>query len=194
MQIKELYIEQLSAKARVFLIEFASHLKSENLLVYIMSKYYHIDIDINQICYGKYGKPFFRKGIYYFNISNSGSMTTIVVSTVPVGIDIQKIKKKDFLYELFDERELKITSNILDKTEGCIFLWTVKEAYTKLLGVGVNKPFSEILVETVQPISVFDQQICSKVEVDFFWEIINKNYVMTICLKREEAFEEINRL
>jgi 4'-phosphopantetheinyl transferase len=82
------------------------------------------------------GKPI------HFNVSHSGDMVLIAVSTAPVGVDVEYIDA-DFSYEqvldvTFSEKELRFIRNSNNRTEAFFLLWTRKEALLKATGKGID--------------------------------------------------------
>lgn len=91
-----------------------------------------------------YGRPFLTDyaKVIDFNISHSGSMLAIGVSTEgKIGIDLEMIKSLDIkeLNSFFTNEETEYIENSnSDKIERLLQVWTSIEAYSKLLGIGLN--------------------------------------------------------
>ena len=102
---------------------------------------------------GRYGKPYFpdHPGIR-FNYTHTDHMTACIVGSREAGIDLERIRP-------FQERTARRFSApgewewlLLqeDPDSAWIRLWTVKEAYLKYLGCGINREMCEIdLLEAV---------------------------------------------
>lgn len=60
---------------------------------------------------------------------------------------------------------------------GNILLWTIKESYTKLLGIGIVKEFEEITVHCLKPIAIIDSQRLDNANVIFFSINIENEYI-----------------
>lgn len=112
------------------------------------------DVPVEGIVFDKTetGKPYAKGLPVEFNISHSGNMVVCVVDDKPVGIDIEKIRPID----------LKVAKRICTEEEqiylfGCtptdqdfiytsdrgmltrfFKIWTAKEAYCKLKGIGIG--------------------------------------------------------
>ncbi|RCK62236.1 L-aminoadipate-semialdehyde dehydrogenase-phosphopantetheinyl transferase [Candida viswanathii] len=91
--------------------------------------------------YNEYGKPLLPD--FQFNSSSSNNIVCMVVefSTHPIGVDLshskQKISNVNYLEEfrpIFDESEIPQVDTYFKFNH----FWTLKEAFTKLLGSGLN--------------------------------------------------------
>ncbi|MCM1438288.1 MAG: 4'-phosphopantetheinyl transferase superfamily protein [Roseburia sp.] len=88
------------------------------------------------------------KGVH-FNLSHSGEWTVVALSDSEVGVDIQQVKPVDMRLatRFFTESEREILKGAGDAAELTFYrLWTVKEAYLKALGTGLNRPLSSFEV------------------------------------------------
>lgn len=92
-----------------------------------------------------YGKPYLV-GVndYHFNTSHSGDWVVCVADSVPIGIDVERMKEIDLqmAQSCFSEKEIE-KLNALESTEQLDFfydLWTLKESYIKLIGQGLSMP------------------------------------------------------
>lgn len=83
----------------------------------------------------KFNKPVFKN--FHFNVSHSGNYITIILSAVPVGIDVELIKVnfdyKPLLPECFNKTEIEKINDIMD----FYTFWTRKEALLKATGEGL---------------------------------------------------------
>lgn len=90
----------------------------------------------------EHGKPFFENiTSFHFNISHSGNYSVIAYDSVAVGIDIQKFRPiNDSVAKHFlSDNEYKCLSDDNIKRQDTLnVLWTIKEAYIKLLGIGLS--------------------------------------------------------
>ena len=101
----------------------------------------------------EYGKPFAIGLDVEFNISHSGDLVVCAVDDKPVGIDVEQIRPMDFevikricmedeiAYILEDNLRNDIFCKITDYLVLTRFFeaWTLKEAYGKLMGIGIVK-------------------------------------------------------
>ena len=129
---------------------------ADNMLVgdvlakYMLLKYFKIPFSKQYISYGRYGKPYLRDySNAYFNISHSGQFVACAVSDCPIGVDIQEIASyhRDVARRVFSPEELSQIESSPDRSAEFTRLWTQKEAYLKMLGIG----FSDSLDKAVLP-------------------------------------------
>lgn len=91
----------------------------------------------------------------YFSISHTRGASVIVFSKIkPVGIDIEAFDSEvdDDALETGLSRREQTTVNRLkshNRSKACLKLWTLKEAYTKLIGIGLaaHLPSLEFLLD-----------------------------------------------
>ena len=84
-----------------------------------------------------------------FNLSHSGGWTVAAVSDGEVGVDVQQLKPVDMRLatRFFTEEERRqIECAGEGATELFYRFWTVKEAYLKALGTGLNRPLNSFTV------------------------------------------------
>ena len=112
------------------------------------------DIKNYKIIKNEYGKPYFENNNIYFNISNSGLVTVAAVSDKEIGIDIQRIKYNDAIVNrTFTESEKEYLNKSTDKAKAFTLIWTMKESYVKMLGVGIGYGLKNI--DTINIIDKF---------------------------------------
>lgn len=125
---------------------------ADNMLVgtvlakYMLLKYFRIPFPKQYISYGRYGKPHLRDyPNVYFNISHSGQFVACAVSDRPIGVDIQKIVsyRRDVAKRVFSPEELSQIESSPDQSAEFTRLWTQKEAYLKMLGIGLSDSLDE---------------------------------------------------
>ena len=92
------------------------------------------------LTYEPNGKPIARN--CFVSISHSGDMVAVCKNDiVPVGIDIEKMAERDFhkvANRFFRGQELE-KFNEAPTAETFYEIWTRKEAYSKILGTGVQE-------------------------------------------------------
>ncbi|MCD8047585.1 MAG: 4'-phosphopantetheinyl transferase superfamily protein [Clostridiales bacterium] len=119
------------------------------------------------------GRPDFR-----FNLSHSGLWAVCAVAPVPVGVDIQQERPVSVkLSRKFTAAEQQSLQGLTSQAElRRIFdLWTMKEAYTKCIGLGLLCPFRSF--EAEHPAPGYSTQL-----VDF----PAGDYHLAICTQSEE--------
>lgn len=95
--------------------------------------------------YNQYGKPYIKHYTdYNFSISHSKDYIVYVSDIHPIGIDVERIKSANIglAKRFFTPKEYSyiVSSNSLD--DSFFKVWTIKEAYIKMLGMGLHKPLS----------------------------------------------------
>lgn len=122
-----------------------NNVKSLELLDKILRNDFNI-IDYS-IIKNKYGKKYLENSNLYFNISHSNEIIAICFDDVECGIDIEDSSKERRFTEIvkryFTYYEQKIFDNCNQKQECFYKIWTSKEAYSKLLGTGINGYFHD---------------------------------------------------
>lgn len=97
------------------------------------------------IFYNKYGKPYLKKINKYFNISNTKNISVCVFSDKEIGVDIEYIRYNELVMKrMFTLEECVFVNNSKNKAEIFTLIWTIKESYSKLLGLGLNYNFKKI--------------------------------------------------
>lgn len=97
------------------------------------------------IFYNKYGKPYLKKINKYFNISNTKNISVCVFSDKEIGVDIEYIRYNELVMKrMFTLEECEFVNNSKNKAEIFTLIWTIKESYSKLLGLGLNYNFKKI--------------------------------------------------
>lgn len=94
--------------------------------------------------YNEYGKPYLLNFMdYHFSVSHSGNCIAFVDNTVPIGIDVEKLSNPNLKIaeRFFTSNEVSFIQKNKDPVEAFYRIWTSKEAYVKMLGMGLNKPF-----------------------------------------------------
>ncbi|MCD7881817.1 MAG: 4'-phosphopantetheinyl transferase superfamily protein [Clostridiales bacterium] len=127
----------------------------------------------------EHGKPYLLgRPDFQFNLSHSGLWAVCAVAPVPVGVDIQQERpvsvKLSRKFTAAEQQSLQGLSSPLELHR--IFdLWTMKEAYTKCIGLGLLCPFRSF--EAERPAPGYSTQL-----VDF----PAGDYHLAICTQSEE--------
>ena len=140
-----------------------------------------------EIIRGKYGKPFLDNHSIHFNISHSGNKVAVGISDEAIGIDIEKVANSFYdVSEWYLSESEKEVYGSLKRGQQIDFLsavWTLKEAYGKLIGQGLNYPLKKVTFyknggrwRCIQENgTVFDGQIITA--------RIDNNYMLSVCTK-----------
>ncbi|MBO6134721.1 MAG: 4'-phosphopantetheinyl transferase superfamily protein [Lachnospiraceae bacterium] len=169
----KLYIEAKSIIPKAF--NLALGYKSEKVKIQtILSKLLvvkSLNCSEDDIYYGKLGKPYV-KGKKFFNISHSGDYIVYVESDDEIGIDIERIERRNLsiIDHAFTEEErsfikgysvkedvvrdinnnsLAIMLNKENIEERFTYLWTIKEALFKASGTDVYIESSNIEIQNI---------------------------------------------
>ena len=111
--------------------------------------------------YGIYGKPFIiGYPNIHFNISHCREAVLCVVSSRPVGVDVESIRSyKDSLVEYtMNPQEIAQIHQAERPEAEFIRLWTMKEATTKLIGTGISNDMKTVLDTTKYKYTTVDRQ------------------------------------
>ncbi len=151
----------------------------EILLNNLLSKrnisYNSLDYYINE-----YGKPYFKNYKLFFNISHSFDYVITTISDKEMGIDIEKIRKTplNIINQFATEKEKEYILSSNNNIEERIFkIYTLKEAYFKMLGTNLNHILEvEFTIKN-------NKTYCNdeKLKVGFIDDI--KGYIIAYCEK-----------
>lgn len=154
---------------------------SELLVRYKASDSLNIPRNELKFGYNNYGKPFLPDfPDYYFSISHSENCVAFAQSKKPVGIDIEHFSERrlKIAERFFTENEYKFINASKEPDWDFFRIWTSKEAYVKMLGVGLSKPLRsfDVLSEELR------NDLCSLKVSD---------YMLTVCCENiaEKGFE-----
>jgi phosphopantetheine--protein transferase-like protein len=113
---------------------------------------YPIEISVQ---YDDKGKPYLYgheklQGIE-ISIAHKGSEAVVIMSDKPVGIDIEKIEARDigFMNIAFTSNELNLLKKKKYEAEWITRFWVAKEAYGKMLGIGLQGNPKQYEIESI---------------------------------------------
>ncbi len=132
--------------------------------------------------YGANGKPCLaNREDLHFNISHSGRYVVCAVSDAEVGIDVETnaALRPAVLRRCFTETEQEW---IGDNRERFIRLWTMKEAYMKLIGSGLSLPAIDIEL-TTPPVDGYDTVN------NCWWHFVRWEYPVSLCCQQDEVLQ-----
>lgn len=114
----------------------------DSLINILKNKGLHITYEDIQI--SEKGKPYILNKDLFFNISYTDSMYAIGLSDNEIGVDIEKIrngfKESIIAKRVFSNGERKYIKEG-DSRKRFFEIWTMREAYVKYLGVGIDGGF-----------------------------------------------------
>lgn len=145
------------------------------LLVKKNISYNSLDYYINE-----YGKPYLKNDKIFFNISHSFDYVITAISNNEIGIDIEKVRQTPIkiINQFATEKEKEYILSSNKNIEERIFkIYTLKEAYFKMLGTNLNNILEvEFIIEN-------DKIYCNdkNVKVGFINDI--KGYIIAYCEK-----------
>jgi 4'-phosphopantetheinyl transferase len=107
----------------------------------ILGKYLNLEPSSVEFCQGPNKKPFLKNSNLFYNISHSGDLILLAISTAEIGCDIELINRKfdfsDILIDYFSGQEEAFIAQE-NSIERFFILWTRKEAFTKATGKGLD--------------------------------------------------------
>ncbi|MCQ1531145.1 4'-phosphopantetheinyl transferase family protein [Lutispora saccharofermentans] len=189
--LSEVLTKYISNESRNRILSYMIPQKSyQTLITEILIRYIIMKKNIQQnneirICRNEYGKPYLEtEKNFHFNCSHSENWIVCAVSTGAVGIDIEAIKYIDLNVgkRFFSESEYAYINNAPPNLKLNYFydLWTLKEAYIKKIGKGLNMRLKDFSI-------CFDK---NKIYVEsakypencyFYKYDIIKNFKMSLC-------------
>ncbi|MBC1623829.1 4'-phosphopantetheinyl transferase superfamily protein [Listeria welshimeri] len=161
-----------------------SRAKASNYFLKLITDNNKYDIKFND-----YGKPScIRPDKMNFNISYGENIgICIFVPKYKVGIDIEKVKEMPFqgiVKKYFSIEEQNFLNKYNQNAQLIIFyiMWTIKEAYIKCIGRGM-----EMIQEAIFSVEFYEKILCSNSRrlkfnsFEFLVHSIN-NYIYSICI------------
>lgn len=117
---------------------------------YVLWREFGVPVNARIAC-GEFGKPYLPDyPEVHFNISHSGQFVACAVCSKPVGIDVQEITPycPNVAARVCSKAELTQIENSGDKAAEFTKIWTRKEAYLKMLGVGIGVGLQAMVIPT----------------------------------------------
>ena len=142
---------------------------------------------------GPCGKPMMAPGLppLEFNVSHSGSCVAVAVSTKdPIGIDIECLdpdRRSGVIHEVLSESEREQLQKLSADEQWTEFvrIWTVKEACSKALGLGLSLDFQTMDVQMDPPrVRLLDRPATAPAAFDVASKTISKHgraYLLTVA-------------
>ncbi|MCM1252560.1 MAG: 4'-phosphopantetheinyl transferase superfamily protein [Clostridium sp.] len=155
---------------------------------------------------GKYGKPVLR---YYpklhFSLSHSGDYAICSIGEVPIGNDIEWVRGgKERLAERFFAPEelawIRSADSVRQQEERMFRIWTMKESFLKVTGLGMSLPLKDFAV-----LAADDDSISLRQQVDektYFMKeyampenrVEDAGYKISVCSESPEFDKNIERV
>lgn len=146
-------------------------------------------IDEKSVRYSVYenGKPYIKD--VNFNLSHSHKKVMCAISDHPVGCDVELVKEVDFKIaeRFFAQNEInQINGNI----DTFFRLWTLKESFMKVTGLGMSLPLNQFCINLGEEITVshelnsYDYKFC---EFNF-----DDGYKYACCIENSADTPEIS--
>lgn len=98
---------------------------------------------------GAEGKPYFpQQPEICFNLSHSGNFAVCIIADKPCGIDIEggrtiKLSVAQRFFSSWEYEWIQSAKDTVGQEERFLRIWTLKEAYAKLTGLGIAKEISQ---------------------------------------------------
>jgi len=145
-----------------------------------------IDEQDAQISVYENGKPHID-GIE-FNLSHSNNKVMCAVSDFPVGCDVELIKEIDFRIaeRFFASKEIEQIDGSIDTF---FRLWTLKESFMKVTGLGMSLPLNQFSINLGEEITV--SQELNSYEYKFYEYNFDDGYKYACCIENSTDKPEI---
>lgn len=136
--------------------------------------------------YGANGKPYLAGGQeVYFNLSHSEEIVICAISSQEIGCDVEKISDINLKIakRFFEKTEYEMLMNqktAESRREMFFRLWTLKESFLKLTGLGMSIPMDSFCIHPgADGISV-EQELSQR---SYYFQEFNlgQNYKCSIC-------------
>ncbi len=139
-----------------------------------------IDYSEDALSYGEQGKPYLPGSDIHFNISHSSGIAACIVSGRECGIDCEAVKKyrPGVVRRVCSEKEKAMLEAVSEEERPQLFyrLWTLKEAYVKMLGIGISYPMAEA------EFLFSGGKIITDLDCDFRQYILRRGkYIVSVC-------------
>lgn len=126
------------------------------------------------------GKPFLiGHEDYHFNLSHSGEYVVFAVAKTDVGVDIERVGGKynaRVAERCFTEREQEYVLAVDSEMERRFCeLWTMKESYLKVSGVGISLPLNSFEINVEKLLVEHTEYSYSMKQME--------DYIISVCCK-----------
>ena len=195
LAVKYLLSELESRKQNSFTFEKdqTRYLISHIALRFILSKYLNTSPKLIEYQFNSSGKPSIVccSGVH-FNLSHSGKLACIGISSTEIGIDIEYVTKNfnhlEIANDYFSQEELNLINSQRDnanRSKMFFKIWTIKEALLKATGTGLTADLPTINLKD-------NQWLCSnKIEYSNWQikelELLQEGYIASLAHQRRAS-------
>lgn len=155
-------ILSVDEKTRAARFYFAKHKRrfatSRTAVRIILSRYLNTSPERLEFIYSDHGKPsVLNSQRLQFNLSHTGDIAILAVGKgYPVGVDIEQYSARPYegiAKNLFSDKELADLIKAPAALKPALFfhVWSQKEAFIKISGLGLSYPTKEFTVPTIFP-------------------------------------------
>ncbi|MDT2010941.1 4'-phosphopantetheinyl transferase family protein [Carnobacterium divergens] len=149
------YLDKLDIVRKSQITNFVNQLDKKRSIVagLLLRKMLYCNFNLNpselEFAIYRNGKPILvNNPCVFFNISHSNEFVACSVSSKPIGIDIEKIEDSniDSIATVLHENEkqcIASKNNYKEKRDLFFKIWTLKEAFSKKIGLGLSYPLNE---------------------------------------------------
>lgn len=132
--------------------------------------------------YSENGKPVADN--LFFNVSHAGDYVVGVSSDCDVGCDIEKIIDApiEIAEHYFNQSEIEYIKSESDKNKAFFTLWTLKESYMKMTGMGMSLPLDSFEIIKMGKEFVLGR---SQEKHGFFKTIEFDEHIFSVCSEKE---------
>lgn len=150
----------------------------ENLIISMAQNHYNKNNLIIEREENK--KPYFKNANnLYFNGTHSSELFAAVMSDeYNVGIDAEKIRERDYFAiaeEYFYKSEIEYLKNTHKLEIDFFTIWTIKEAYVKMLGKTIFDIKNSVEVDLIE------REVRNADNIFFASFILDDSYIISIC-------------
>ncbi|MEI0493711.1 4'-phosphopantetheinyl transferase superfamily protein [Brachyspira intermedia] len=150
----------------------------ENLILSISGNHYNKNNLIIEREENK--KPYFKnENSLYFNGTHTSELFAAVMSNeYNVGIDAEKIRERDYFSiaeEYFYKSEIEYLKNTHKLEIDFFTIWTIKEAYIKMLGKTIFDIKNSIEVDLIE------REVRNADDIFFASFILDDSYIISVC-------------
>lgn len=186
---EEFLYDKFNIKKTISQKERRQSLFAKCLLFYILKNICKIKNSNIKIDTNKFGKPYIKGCNIHFSLSHSENLVCCALGKSRVGVDIQEMLEIDFVrickrFFHRDEIGYIMKADLKEKTNKFFEIWSCKEAYIKMIGLGLFKKLNsfKVIVKNSKYIVIDEGKIQ---DVNLYLKNYQNNYKLAICTKEE---------